>query len=261
MNQLAREVWWYESPPLIAAVGWLSEPVYLRAYRDCDAVTISASTRDDLRALGLTGTITVAPMAVDAASAVQLPVKTQEGRLVAIGRLAPSKRYDHAIEALAKLRVTHLHATLTLIGRGREEDRLRALAARLDVAQAVRFLGRVSEEEKIRVLDESDLLIGTSVREGWGLTVTEAAARGTAAVVYDIPGFRDAVVPDRTGLLVDPDPTALAAALRRVLDDTRLFEHLRRNAWGSVRRMSYDATADAFEGALAEVGSRSSTRR
>jgi glycosyltransferase involved in cell wall biosynthesis len=261
MNQLAREVWWYESPPLVAALGWLSEPAYLRAYGGCDAVTISLSTLEDLRALGLRGTITIAPMAVEARRVVQLSAKRGEGHLVAIGRLAPSKRYDHAIQALADLVKTHGRATLTLIGRGREEDRLRQQAAASGVGDAVRFLGHVSEEEKVGVLDTSDFLVGTSVREGWGLTVTEAAARGTAAVVYDIPGFRDAVVPGRTGLIVPPEPAALAEAVRATLDDAELFNRLRTNAWESVHGLSYDATADAFDRALAGAVSRFSAER
>lgn len=261
MNQLAREVWWYESPPLIAVVGWLSERAYLRAYTGCDAVTISLSTLEDLRALGLRGTITIAPMAVDATPAIELPAKRREGHLVAIGRLAPSKRYDHAIHALSELTQTHERASLTLIGRGREEARLREQASALGLGEAVRFLGHVSEAEKVRVLDESDLLVGTSVREGWGLTVTEAAARGTAAVVYDIPGFRDAVVPGRTGLIVDANPAALARAVRGVLDDAELFTRLRTNAWRSVHRLSYEATADAFERALVGAINRFSAAR
>src|SRR5262249_29180649 len=142
MNQLARDVWWYEASKPVATVGWLAEPVYLQAYRNCDAVTISRSSRDDLRALGLKRQIVVVPMAGDHQSIDPFPAKTLEGRLVAIGRLTPSKRYDHAIRALAELQTTHPHASLTLIGEGRDRERLEQLAHDEEVANAVVFTGR-----------------------------------------------------------------------------------------------------------------------
>jgi glycosyltransferase involved in cell wall biosynthesis len=260
MNQLAREVWWYEARLPIAVVGWLSEPIYLRAYRKCDAVTISRSSRDDLRHLGLRHAITIAPMAVETERVHTLTPKSREGRLLAIGRLTPSKRYDHAIAALAQVRRTHPQATLTIVGEGRERDSLLELADRLEVGSALTLPGRVSEAEKSRLLDESDLLVGTSAREGWGLTVTEAAARGTAAVVYDIPGFRDAVVDGRSGLVVTPRPAALAAAVSGLLDDAERFDRLRKDAWRGVEGLTYDATADAFERALAGALARAAVR-
>jgi glycosyltransferase involved in cell wall biosynthesis len=167
--------------------------------------------------------------------------------------LAPSKRYDHAIIAVAALAERLPHASLTIVGDGRERQRLEALAREMGVADRVRLLGRLSEQEKLDAIDAADILVGTSVREGWGLTVNEAAARGLPAVVYDIPGFRDAVVDGRTGLLVEPDPHALAAAVERLLREPQVYERLRRNAWSAAGSVTYDQTADAFEGALLDV--------
>jgi glycosyltransferase involved in cell wall biosynthesis len=253
MNQIAAEVWWYEAPLPLAVIGRLAEPMYLRVYRQCSAVTISASSRDDLRRMGMRRPIAIAPMAADVAVVDELGERTRQGSLVAIGRLTPSKRYDDAIRATADLVADHPYATLTLVGEGRDRARLEALADRLGVAHAVEFAGRVSESEKLRILDRSDVLIGTSVREGWGLTITEAAARGTPAVVYDVPGFRDAVVPGRTGLRVEPNPAALAAALRGLLADAPLYENLRRRAWLSVEDATYEPAANTFERVLRDV--------
>jgi glycosyltransferase involved in cell wall biosynthesis len=261
VNQLAREVWWYEAPLPVAAVGWLAEPVYLQAYRRCNAITISRSSRDDLRRLGFRREVWVAPMAPDAEASPCLVSKRGDGALVAIGRLTPSKRYDHAIAALAELRWTHPHATLTLIGEGRSREKLVALAGELGVGDEVRFPGRVTLAEKLRILDESDVLVGTSVREGWGLTVTEAAARGVPAVVYDIPGFRDAVVHERTGLLVEPRATALACGAARLLDDPPFYERLRAAAQRSVPPPNFDAALRVFEEVLLRVVGQPTPRR
>jgi glycosyltransferase involved in cell wall biosynthesis len=249
INQLAREVWWYEAPKPVAALGWLSEPVYLQAYRRTPTITISDSTRRDLRRLGLRGSIDVMPMAVNTAPVAELQPKSPAGRLLAIGRLAPSKRYDHAIEALAELRRTHGDASLTILGEGRERERLETQARALGVAAAVHLRGRVEEAEKTRLLTELDILVGTSAREGWGLTVTEAAVRGTPSVVYDIPGFRDSVLDGGTGLLTPPKPSALAAGVRRLLDDPNLYERLRAEAWRHAQELDWERTADVFEAA------------
>jgi len=250
VNQLAREVWWYEAPRGIAAAGYLAEPVYLQAYRRTPVLTISNSTRDDLRRLGLRGDIRVMPMAVDTPAVDELGPRTLEGRLVAVGRLTPSKRYDHAIRALGLLREAYPSATLTIAGEGRDRERLEQLALERGLAEAVRLPGSVSHEEKAALLTAADILVGCSVREGWGLTVTEAARRGTPSVGYDIPGFRDSIEDGRTGLLTPPDPAALARALRRLLDDPGLHERLRTVAWRRSLDLDWDATAEFCEGAL-----------
>ena len=250
MNQLARDVWWYEAPLLVAAAGFVAEPLYLQAYRRCDAVTISASTRDDLRRVGLGGTISIAPMVADVERLAVLGEKGRTGALVAVGRLTPSKRYDHAISALVRLRLRYPAATLTLIGDGRSRQELERTAEAAGVAEVVHFLGRISEAEKIAILTASDALVGTSVREGWGLTVSEAAARGTPSVAYDIPGFRDSVVDARTGLLVQPRPEALADGIARLLDDRELYDRLRMEAWRSGEPQTHTGTIGTFERAL-----------
>ena len=116
------------------------------------------------------------------------------------------------------------------------------------MAEAVRFSGRVSEAEKSSILTASDVLVGTSVREGWGLTVTEAAARGHSVGRLRLPGFRDSVVDGRTGLLVQPRTDALADGIARLLDDPELYDRLRSEGWRTATRL------------LAEARSRHSSR-
>lgn len=258
--QLARDVWWYEAPKLLAWLGWLAEPAYLAAYRGVRAITISDSTRSDLRRFGLRKSIDVLPMAVSTPVLLDLPPKEPRGELVAVGRLVPSKRFDHAIQALSKLRESHPSARLTIIGDGRERPKLVQLADRLGLREAVRFAGRVSDEEKAELLQGSDVLVACAVREGWGLTTTEAARLGTPAVTYDVPGLRDSVVDGTTGLLTTPSPAALADGIRRVLDDRRLYDELRAAAWERWRNVSWDETARSFERSLGSAASSPATR-
>src|SRR5262249_28984955 len=179
--------------------------------------------RAALRRSGIGPRIAALPLAVDTPAVEELHAKDRDGRLVAVGRLTPSKRYDDAIRALAILRRSVPSATLTIAGEGRDRTRLEQLAAELGLEPAVAFPGRSSEVEKNALLTAADVLVGCSVREGWGLTVTEAARRGTPSVAYDIPGFRDSIADGATGLLTAAHPAALAASVARMLGDAGLY--------------------------------------
>lgn len=253
--QLAREVWWLEAPRALAAVGYASEPFYLRAYRKVPAITISRSTSDDLARLGHRRGTHLIPMGVAEPPLTALPTKRPTGRLLIVGRLTPSKRVDHAVRALAVLRRFLPLALLTVVGDGRDRDRLVELATSLGVAECVVFTGRVPESEKAALMREHDVLVACAVREGWGLTVTEAARQGTPAVAYDSPGLRDSTVDGRTGLLSIASPEALALKIQELLRDTERYEKMREAAWRAASPLSWDATAAGFERALKTVAS------
>jgi glycosyltransferase involved in cell wall biosynthesis len=261
VHQLARDVWWYEAPFWAASPGYVAEPMYLQAYRSTPVLTVSESTRNDLRGLGLKGPVEVIPMAVDTPAVDSVGSRTRDGRLLALGRLTPSKRFDHAIRALAKVREAHPRSTLTIAGEGRERSRLERLAAEIGLVDAVELRGTVSAAEKTVLLTEADVVVGCSVREGWGMTVTEAARRGTPAVAYDIHGFRDSITDGTTGLLTPPAPDALAAGVRRVLEDAELHDRLRHEAWRRSLALNWEATTSACEVVLERVVSPRTRRR
>ena len=248
--QLAREVWWYEAPAPLAVLGYASESLYLKPYRRTECVTISDSTASDLRAVGVRAPIHVIPMASSVPALPELLPKTPVGRLAIVGRLVRSKRVDHAIRALAALRADRPSASLFVVGLGPELDSLQRLAGRLGVEEAVHFVGRISEEAKQELLESMDVLVACAVREGWGLTVTEAARVGTPSVCYRIPGLRDSVVDGRTGVLTAQDPVALAAAIRGLLAQPEAYEAMRLNAWRHNAELSWERTAAAFEHVL-----------
>jgi len=131
--------------------------------------------------------------------------------VVFIGRLSANKRPGHAIRAFGLVRRQLPDAQMWVIGTGPEEARLRRTAG-----PGVTFLGHVSEEEKQERLARAHALVATSVREGWGLVVTEAAASGTVSIGYDVPGLRDSIGASG-GVLTAADPGSLAVGLVRLL--------------------------------------------
>src|SRR5262249_60057057 len=86
--------------------------------------------------------------------------------------------------------------------------------ARRDAPGGVDFLGRLGRDELLGRLATAHVLVATSVREGWGLNVSEAAACGTPSIGYRVAGLVDSVTASG-GALVEPTPAALGEALRR----------------------------------------------
>jgi len=124
----------------------------------------------------------------------------------------------------------------------------------MGVADAVDFLGFVTEQEKWELFRRSWVHVLASPKEGWGISCLEAAAAGTPTVASDAPGLRDSVVDGRTGFLVPHgDVEALAGALARILRDPALRDRLGRQARGFAEAFSWDATADAMESFLTRV--------
>jgi glycosyltransferase involved in cell wall biosynthesis len=250
MFQLAREVWWYESPLPISAVGYAVEPLYLRWYRRTPVLTISKSTEQDLRSLGFRGPITLIPIGIEQGD-IAVGSKSDSPTFLYVGRLAASKRLEHMLRALAQFRQATGTGTLWLVGTGSESYKrsLTTQARRLNVERNVVFWGSVSSSEKLRLMSEAHVLLMTSVREGWGLVVTEANACGTPAIVYDVPGLRDSVRAEVTGLVVPPQPASLSAAMIRMMNDRELYGRL----VAQGRRWSATFTFDEAAKRVAQV--------
>jgi glycosyltransferase involved in cell wall biosynthesis len=257
MHQLAREVWWYEAPRPLAAVGFLLERSCLRLYRKTPALVLSASTRQDLLELGFgPDHVQIVPPAIEPGVAeTALPENEKDGLLVYVGRVTPSKRVDHLVEALAGVRDSGLDARLEIVGGGEPSARaaVEQVARDRGVESHVRFSGYLDEQAKRDLLARAALIVMASAREGWGLVITEANSVGTPAVVYDRPGLRDSTIHERTGLLTSPNPKALAAGVIRALTEPGLYPRLQAGALEWSREFTWDRASNAFERALLEA--------
>jgi glycosyltransferase involved in cell wall biosynthesis len=208
IHQLAREIWFYETRFPVSVLGrYVLEPSWLRAYRRVPALTVSQSSADSLTRYHGWGDVTVVPEGLAPHSVPDVP-KQPEPTVVFLGRLVAMKQPDHALEAFHLLRRSVPAARLWMIGDGPQSEKLQRGAP-----AGVAFLGRIPRNEVRERLARAHLLVATSVREGWGLNVSEAAACGTPAVGYAVPGLVDSIAASG-GALVAPKPEALAAALR-----------------------------------------------
>jgi glycosyltransferase involved in cell wall biosynthesis len=255
IHQLAREVWWHEAPRALAPLGYALERSYLRLYRAAPTIVISESTRRDLIDLGFHKEgIVVVPPAIDQPPS-RPAVEKEQGLLVYVGRVTPSKRIGHLVRALAAARAAGVDARLDIVGRGplSERESLVRLARSMGVEAFVGFRGYLNGAEKHELLARASLVVMASVREGWGLVVTEANALGTPAVVYDRPGLRDSTVNEETGLVTASDPVSLAAGIVRALTEPGLYERLRSGALEWSRQFSWERSSAAFEQTLVDI--------
>lgn len=204
--QVANDVWFHEFPFAIAAVGRLCERRWLRSYQGVQTLTISESSRESLRSFGLESV--VVPVGFEKASASSLPLKEPKPTVAFLGRLAANKRPHHALRAFEIVRANFPEAQMWVVGSGPLDASLRRSFA----SDSVHFFGRVSETQKLDLIARAHVLLVTSVREGWGLVVTEAAAQGTPTIGYDVPGLRESIQASG-GVLVEPEITCLAHAL------------------------------------------------
>jgi glycosyltransferase involved in cell wall biosynthesis len=158
-----------------------------------------------------------------------------------VSRFSPNKRIDHAVHLLRLLTARAIDAHLTLVGGGMEEVRLRRLVGDLGLQQRVHFPGLLPEAEKNRRLQQSHFLVHTSIREGWGLNVTEANALGTPAIVYPVAGLIDSTVHQETGWVTPAEtPESAVECLAALVREPGLYSRVRRQAWERAQTFHWD---------------------
>ena len=241
IHQVAREVWRYEMPLPVAVAGrYLLEPWWLRSYRNITMMTVSQSSAASLKAYGIRNTV-VLPEGHDHLDPVDEP-KATTPTVAFLGRLSRNKRPDHAIDAFERLQRSRPDAQLWMMGDGPMRSDLERRSGK-----GIEVLGRVPFAERQRRLAASHVLVATSVREGWGLNVSEAAAVGTPTIGYAVDGLCDSI-PASGGHLVREDPEQLAAALIEFFDG-QLQLHPRESTveWGEVAEVFEGVLIDSFE--------------
>jgi glycosyltransferase involved in cell wall biosynthesis len=161
--------------------------------------------------------------------------------VVAVGRLTPVKRFHLLIEALAEVKRDIPALEAVIVGEGYERPLLEARVSELGAAGWIQLPGRLDDADLVDLYRRAWLLAASSIREGWGMTITEAAACGTPAVATRISGHADALVDGVSGVLVEPD--RLAGALTHLLRDDAERLRLGKGAREHAEQLTWEATA------------------
>jgi len=165
-----------------------------------------------------------------------------------VGRMEPRKGLIHLLRAFRKLQRDGVRARLLLVGTGpgEREARRYVLTRQLD---DVEFLGRVSEAQKAQLFRTADIYVSPATgRESFGIVLLEAMSAGAPIICSDIHGYRGVVRRERDGILVEPgNADALAASIRRLIDDPTLRAQLSRAGEERAQLFTWERVGQAVE--------------
>jgi glycosyltransferase involved in cell wall biosynthesis len=210
-------------------------------YRRGETVTPSEATRGELIELGFRpDRVTAVDNGVDPFFTPGGP-RAADPLVVAAGRLAPVKRFDLLLDAARDARASVPRLRVRIIGEGPTRLDLVRWIERNQAEEWVELVGHVARPDLRDHYRQAWVVASASLAEGWGLSLTEAAACGTPAVATDIRGHRSSVVDGRTGVLAPAG--LLGRALADVLTDDGRRTALGEAALARARALTWDASA------------------
>lgn len=157
--------------------------------------------------------------------------------IIAVGRLVEKKGFCHLIEAFAEVVQKSPDVSLVIVGDGSQKQHLESMIERTSLTGKVYLAGQLDHNKVLKLIRQAEILIVPSVidtdgdRDGLPNVILEAFSVGTPVIASNLPGICEAVINERTGLLVRPgDKTKLADAIERLLTDKELTALLAENA-------------------------------
>jgi len=141
--------------------------------------------------------------------------------LFGVSRLAPLKRFDLVLRALAEPMAASIKCVIA--GEGAELGNLQNLAHHLDIADRVKFIGRITDAEMITHLAKCRAVVFPPFNEDYGFVTVEAFMCGKPVITCrDSGGPAELVRDGESGFVTEPQPEAMAAAMRALIDDRNL---------------------------------------
>jgi glycosyltransferase involved in cell wall biosynthesis len=254
---MARRIWFYELPKPLGLVGWLLEPLYLRALNDRRVITVSESSKRDLqRHCFAAENISIITEGIPMKPIVTLPpigTKHKQPTVLSLGSIRPMKRMLHQLRAfeIAKASIPALRLEIAGDANSRYGQKFLRAIKESKYATDIKYHGKVSDDARLKLFRKCHALLVTSVKEGWGLVVTEAASQGTPAVVYNVDGLRDSVLHGEAGILAKQNnPQQLAAGIVTILSNQKRYDRLRHKAWTHSQTTTFTQSHTDFKKAL-----------
>jgi glycosyltransferase involved in cell wall biosynthesis len=182
------------------------------------------------------------------------PRRTQKvsGRVLYLGRMIQYKNVHDAIAAMDVVRKKNKDAHILLAGSGPLSREISRLCMRREYA---RYVGRVDQDEKIRLLSEAQITVLPSSEEGWGISLMEANAAFTPYVAYDIPAVGELTSTLRGGMLAEHRNTRdLAAKMSVLIENPEIGVSMAQQARSMIEReFTWEAVASRMEDSFNEA--------
>lgn len=249
--EVAGEIWFKMWPFPISYIGFCFEKICLRFLRRESFVTMSGSTKSDLLRNGIDErNVNIIKGGTNLAYVKSLNYQKNQNQICFVGRICRMKGVIDLIEAVGIVAKEIPDIKLVMVGRVDPalEVEIQELISKYSLEQNIQFTGYVSEDEKLKILRESMFLVSCSVKEGWGLVVTEANSQGTPAITYNVAGFRESIIDNKTGFLVkELSPFAFASVIIRCLKNRKDYKKLQLEAYKYSKEFNWDNTANQFK--------------
>lgn len=256
-HQLARVVWFYQMVFPLSLVGYLLEPLVLFSLRHHydKRITVSRSSQMDIMRYGVRD-IDIIREGISVRPTRSLSRRNRTN-IIIHGAVRPMKRTLHGVMAFEAARDLNPSLTLTVSG-----DTSSAYAKKVlryieksRHSSAIEVLGRVSDRQRRSIMQKAAVILVTSVKEGWGLIVTEANSQGVPAIAYDVDGLRDSVRSGESGILTSSgSPRDMGLAIVKLLADKDTYEGMQKFAWHWSKDFTFENTYRDFLGVVSSVG-------
>jgi len=258
IHQLTREIWDMNTSFPVNVIGRVSETPFLKLSKDDPTITVSQSTKDDLIDIGFDpGKVTILPEGIDFIpwNPADFLSKEEEPTFIYVGRYSNYKGIDKAVEAFCRLKADYPKARLWVVGKKKEEYVNEVLlpivksyeTSHLSIEGDITYWGFVSEEKKLELMSRSHCLLFPSLREGWGLIITEAAAVGTPSIGFNSAGIRDALKKGEAGYLCTNNTVEdLIKEMKSVIEDRKKYDLMRDAAYKFSLNFHWENTKTEF---------------
>jgi len=257
IHEVAGKIWFYMIPLPFSLTGILFEKFYLRhIYAHERFLTVSKSTQQNLVAHGVNfkNINIVSEGLKDSVRDTKLSCKKSVNpQLIYFGGIRPMKRVEDQIKAVNTLKEEFPNIKLIILGtkQSRYYEKLQKLVTKLNLNKNIVFKGFLDEFQKNRQVQQSWLNLATSVKEGWGLAVSEAGRFEIPTVSYNVEGLRDSIQNGKTGVLTSQDSVhELAKEIKNLLLDNKTRKRLGKAAKTMALKLDWDNSYKQFLKAL-----------
>ena len=212
-------------------------------------ITPNIYTKDCLKTFGLADRTTLIEAYLD--NTVKEGIEPRENVICFVGAVSPRKGLIYGIRAFAQILKVHPEYEYHIAGSFHEGycdwfhcDELLKLVEELGIADKVKFLGRVSDEEKNQLYAKSKLFLFPSQLEGYGWVMVEAMGYGLPVVAFDNTAMPYTVNESNGAVVPNKDVDAMAEAVIKILDDPDRYDQLSEGAKQTVRNLPDRETID-----------------
>lgn len=270
IHQLTKEIWDISAKFPLSKIGKISEEWMLRLNRKDSVITVSNSTKQELVDRGyqpekikiIHNGVSFKPWKEE-----QWCKKEEVPAFIYAGRYSPYKGIDVSIQAFAQLKKTSPNAKLWILGK-KDQDYVDKYILPICKEYNLEWVdvqkdsngneiepeqgdiiswGYVSEEKKLELLSRAWTLLFPSIREGWGIPVTEAGCVGTPCIAFNSPGISEAIDEGNAGYLcMENSVIGLLEQMRLVISDKTMYSDKRKMAYEYSSQFLWDEVGEEF---------------